>query len=132
MARDRKLTFWDLIDLDTNFNLPHQLVPNLATRGRGGVLVKNLKSKKRGGSRLLHFWFIKQKTSGILHSRSLTQFQSGQIESTREKAVFLIFDWVFTGFQPLAALYVQILYQTINLFCSPECQLSLDTSYVEF
>ena len=38
---------------------------------------------------------------------------------------------VFTGFQSLAALYVQILYQTINLFCSPECQLSLDTPYVD-
>ena len=41
-----------------------------------------------------------------------------------------VFYW-FTGFQSLAALYVQILYQTLNLLCSPNWQLSLDTPYVD-
>ena len=72
MVRDRKLTFGDLIDLDTNSNLHPHLVPNMATRRRCGVSVKYLKSKKRGGSTLLQIWFTKQKTSGILHSISLT------------------------------------------------------------
>ena len=49
MVRARKLTFGDLIDLDTNSNLTPHLVPNMATRRRGGVSVKNLQSQKRGG-----------------------------------------------------------------------------------
>ena len=43
-------------------------------------------------------WFIKQKTSGILHFTTLTWIQLGAFESTREKAVFVIFDRFFFRF----------------------------------
>ena len=45
MVRDRKLTFGDLIDLDTNSNLHPHLVQNMATRRRCGVFLSNLKSQ---------------------------------------------------------------------------------------